>query len=779
VLLLTASGCGLSAKAGVDCLLHGCAAGLHCDAQLGACVSDLAPDAGGTCADDKACPSTAPRCLVAEARCVACLRDTDCSVGACDPDAHACAPLPDSCTSGRAPVDLSAGVVTLHGSTARASDDTRLSCALSGSLGADLVYPVQVPSSGRLTATVAPDDGAVWRPVLALRSLCAEVSSEVGLGCAYADAAGPATLVVEGLRAGTYFLWVDSETEATADFTLSLRFEPTPAPDACLSAMSVVADPELVMTGDVSALADDFASTCGGAGLPDAVYALTLSQTRRVRLDVTGLGGFLPVVSVRSACSDAASEVGCAALADASGTAVLELPALGAGTWFVIIDGLEGTTPGRFSLHVTTALPILPPTNDSCSSAQVLSLPSQELGRVSTQGDTAPATNDSLGCGGTGPDIVYAFTLTQAREVSVRVTPLAGSTYRPVVYLRREGGCDSELLTDQVFCATASQPGFPAGSLVPRLEPGTWYLWVDGAAGSAGPFDLVLDLARPPPVPANDSCAAPAAVSLAAGAVTLTGTTLGALDDATTCESGHAPDVVYDVEVPSTEALAVDLRGASGSAIRPVVSLRPEGLCSATLPLGALTCSPSDPQVTNRTVAFLPALAAGHYSLWVDGDSGTQGAFSLRLVPGPALTAVPANDGCSGALLPSLVVGQSLTGDTRAATNDVGGGCNLPAGAGGERAPDVAYAFTLSAPRSVSFTVTPDAVDGALLRPVISVRAATGTACTSTGPVKGCAAAPDYGAPVTSSFTQLPAGTYTVWVDGAGSSSGRFSLSAQ
>jgi len=114
-------------------------------------------------------------------------------------------------------------------------------------------------------------------------------------------------------------------------------------------------------------------------------------------------------------------------------------------------------------------------------------------------------------------------------RVRAQVTPLAGSRLQPVLYLRRENQCESQVAREQLFCVAAGQGGFPSLLEVPRLEAGRWFLFVDGKARTAGAFDLTLELSPPPPPPANDSCAMPTVLPLASGAVFLPSeTTVGA-----------------------------------------------------------------------------------------------------------------------------------------------------------------------------------------------------------------------------------------------------------
>ncbi len=778
-LLLFLTGCGAS-RTTPTC--DPCVEGLVCDPVSRRCVTPVGPDAGTACTGDAQCEGATPRCLVEQQRCVGCLTSADCAAGSCDPLTNECVPLSDACQAVRTQLDLSTGRATVRGDTSRAADDTRLSCALPGSPGADVVYSLVVPSVQRLVATVVADPGSGFHPVLALRSACESPDSEAGLGCSYAAAgAFEASLTVEALSPGTYYLWVDGEGPESGPFTLDVRLEASAKVDRCDATMELRPGAAPIdVVGDTSSLHDDGKGTCGGDGAPDAVYALRLDAPRRVRLEALGTGGFRPTVYLRSICADAtpAAEEGCAEPNANTGAAVLEVGRLEAGTWFVFVDGSTATPAGRYRLRISTADPVPPPTNDSCAAPAPLPVPPGGLGRIVATGDTTAAANDALGCGGTGPDLVYNLTLTEARHVAVRVTPFAGTAFQPVVTLRKPGKCTSEQTADQLGCVVAAQPGLPAVATFPRVPPGAWSLWVDGAVSTAGPFDLSVELTLPPVAPPNDTCSAPAPISLGSGPVTVTGSTLGALDDQASCEYDRAPDVVYALQVPARQSVGIDVRAVPGSMLKPVVALRADGVCAASVLLPFLACGFSDAQVPDRSVLLLPDVPPGQYFLWVDGDYGTQGPFTLRLTPGPALTAAPSNDSCSGSIVPVLTAGVPMVGDTRAARHDATGVCGLPDGANGEYGPDVAFTFTLAAQRAFSVTVTPDAVDGALMRPVVYVRGPA-TGCSAFGTARGCQAATGFGQSVTLPLPNLSPGTYTVWVDGAGVSSGKFSVTLQ
>lgn len=687
----------------------------------------------------------------------------------------------ESCGALSSFIEVTGAPLQLRGSTAKSANDAQLGCAVVGSSGPDVLFGLRLAERRRLTATVRPIDPASgFQPVIALRTDCGAARSEIG--CGFTMPGGDRASLVTEVGQGTFFLWVDSEAEIGGEFELELSFDEAPRVDSC-TVPGVLRGTELIdVSGETIGLSDDVAASCGGMGTPDAVYSLTLEQARRVRIEAVGLSGFRPTLALRRTCTDVSTELGCAPALASTGTAAIELPSLEPGAYSVLVDGPpSGAVSGRFRLRVTLTEPVPAPTNDTCDSAFEL-VTTSGSGTVTVQGDTTRAKNDTLGCDGTGPELVYTLQLATAQHVRALVTPLAGGRLLPTLYLRRENQCTSELTREQLFCVAAGQAGFPAQLEVPRLEAGRWYLFVDGKAGTSGAFDLSVELTPPPAPPANDLCSRPTVLPVANGPVFLPSeTTVGATANALTCVDSPSPDVVYTFELTTRQSIAIDARALPGSRLLPAVTLKPTGICSLTAPLPVGKCGLSDLQVPDRAVAIAPALDPGTYTLWVSGDLSTQGPFSLRVVPGPVF-AQPTNDACSSANATqfTLNLGSSLNGDTRGAGNTTEGRCGLPTGANGEVGADVAYTFQVASPTpSLTISVQPDAVGGALLRPVLYVRggASANNLCTSYGPNLGCTAAPDFGAPATLSLTNVMPGLYTVWVDGAGFSAGSFTLS--
>lgn len=770
-------------------LLCACAKGTHFDI-CGLTGCEMTPDAGppAGCSDDSQCRAPMARCLVSEQRCVACLTDSDCAAGVCDVSRHVCALLPDACGTAQ-PLALGPTVLEVLGDTTRAADDTLLSCALPGTTGRDLVYTFTVDQPGHLLATASAASGSALQPLLGLRRACSSLATTDNVTCAYGGVGSAPAQLTADLQPGPYWLWLDGDGDTSGPFKLDVQLLPISTQASCAApAPLVFSGGKAEASGDTRGHTDDSAGLCGGVGASDVVYTFELTAPQSAHVTLAPSGLYAPVVYVRGAdCTDTevTAQLWCGGSQPGQNLDVV-LPRLEAGKYHLFVDGAHATgdsASGPFHLTVQLGAPVPPPDNDDCQAAQALPVPGSGVGSFMVHGDTTAANNDALGCYGLGPDVVYSLDLAAPTRVAMRVTPSGGSPLRPSLYLRQVGACASEYPADELGCSAAAQPGSMATLLMPSLPAGQYFVWVDGVQGTAGAFDLAVDLSAAPPAPPNDDCSSAKPLSLASGPVTVTGTTVSAHDDAhlscTLPYGGFSPDVVYTLELPTAQALAIDLNAASGSALRPIFGLRVPGACASADPFDEQACAWDDPQIASRTVLTLPNLAAGTYALWVEGDAATQGEFSLRVVSSPPVSAPP-NDRCGVSTLQALTPGSSATGDTRAAANDDWGNCGFPVEANGENAPDVVFPLTLGTTQTVTVTVTPDPLTGTLFRPVVYVRAPgqCATTVTAVHPL-GCQSASDYGQSASVTLPNLAPGTYNVWVDGAGLSSGGFSIRVQ
>ncbi len=131
------------------------------------------------------------------------------------------------------------------------------------------------------------------------------------------------------------------------------------------------------------------------------------------------------------------------------------------------------------------------PRNDTCAGAQTVGVPSVTMGTtVGARNDFTPVIMGFPGCaGGSGPDVVYTFTVRARTPVTIDLT---GTGFDPVLFVRRapcETGAQSACNDDTG--GINSRVSFVA-------DPGQYFVFVDGFnAGSQGAFRLAITTGLP------------------------------------------------------------------------------------------------------------------------------------------------------------------------------------------------------------------------------------------------------------------------------------------
>ena len=460
-------------------------------------------------------------------------------------------------------------------------------------------------------------------------------------------------------------------------------------PEACSSAQALQFTNDMAAVSASTATAvNDTSGSCGGIG-GDYVYSFTLTSTRNVDVGVSGRNGFRPLIYLRRACATtgSANELGCnAATTSAAGISLKSVPA---GTYYLWID--SGTSAGgafdaQILLSNSAAIEIcndgfdndgdglidcrdpdcagdpacaVSGSGDNCTGPKALVFNTSGVATASGN-NNSPFLNDttSAGCGGSGNDVVYSFTLTATKTVTVTLTNQS-TTLIPVIYLRST--CTS---TTELICAGGSAGGTAGANatLTTSLSAGTYFLWVDGFQSTAGSFSISVNtggattreticndfidndgdgltdsqdpdcLSAPNCVttgPANDNCVSPnAARTLSfntSGVATVSGTTVGARDDggAVSCPMLTGPDVVYSFTLTSSKSVTVS--AATNDPNFDIGVYLRSGSCTGT-EIGCDNTGTSPAQ-------FITAqpLAAGTYYVWVDGYNLSSGAFTLTV----------------------------------------------------------------------------------------------------------------------------------------------------
>ncbi|MGC4118388.1 MAG: PPC domain-containing protein [Myxococcales bacterium] len=297
------------------------------------------------------------------------------------------------------------------------------------------------------------------------------------------------------------------------------------------------------------------------------------------------------------------------------------------------------------------------PPNNLCANATALTFTNDT---VTVTGTTAGAQNSYTATCGTanGADVTYSFTIPAGsnRQVTATVTPTSAG-YVPAVSIQTV--CGSTVAAENKACKVASSSS-PVSAVAASLAPGTYYVVVDGAGGTEGPFSLTLS-AMPVSVP--DTCAAAQAIDLsplaAAGYVgTLPlvygDTTAAANDYGGSCrtQTNSARELVYAVTIPAGTTprnLKVTMQFTSSASFRPYVYIRKDN-CTSTAAADQVACAYS--ASGNPSVAVSVANAGpGTYYVFTDGYSSTHyGPFVMQVqMMDPASCLVP---GSYGAVTP-------------------------------------------------------------------------------------------------------------------------------
>lgn len=554
-----------------------------------------------------------------------------------------------------------------------------------------------------------------------------------------------------------------------------------PVPDSCSAALLLDLSQGLAsVTSTTEAGLDDVKPSCAlGQGAKDLVYLVRLPSAGRLvaRAIPAEPALYQPVLSLSSRCPGSSTDELACAYASTGTSGGAEVAAeLDKGDYFLWLDG-DSATSGRFTLTVKLEQPV---EGDYCSSPLPLDLSSGlavVTGSTAGPADGGSYRDDTFGsCGGSGQDVFYSVQVTMPVRLTAEVSSLAQG-FDPIVYLRRPGECASESGGSQLACASTSLNS-QARIDLPRLEPGTYSLIVDGdsfSTRSSGPFQLKVQTTTALVPPTNDDCSNPTVINQPAGGVgivTVSGDTSTALSDATSgaC-GGAAPDVVYALHLTSNRKVIARVTPTSGS-WTPVVYVRSAGNCASGDASSLLACNRAN-QAGGSTAVTVANLPAGDSYLWVDGIGSGAGAFSLSVEfadpPAP-----PANDGCAS---PQVLTGSgglfTVQGTTTGANDDVQT-CTYPLGAFGS---DVVYRLDVPAQASVSIDV--QSSTGSSLQPVIQMKKPNACASDLSSDELFCAW-PDPADPsrVTRVLGDVPPGQYFLWVDGDATTHGAFQLKA-
>jgi hypothetical protein len=512
-----------------------------------------------------------------------------------------------------APIPLAAGIVS--GSTTRGEHENAGTCGQADSR--ELVYELDLSRRQRVTLEVEAHFDSV---LYIRRDDCADPSAEVDCNDDGPDRTH--SRLERVLEPGKYFVFVDGYAQESGTFKMTVTTSDVLAlSEICQKAPALAFG--VVQSATTVGMADDARATCGGgAEGADAAWRAEVAARSRVRI-VEHSDEVAPILHVRRSCPDEQSEVACAesggGAGDAAVTGVFE-----PGTYTVFADARERDSTGSYSLLLETAPPAGQATmGDGCGDAMPLGSSvasgAGSGGRAqgsagSVPGDTFVARDDVSGsCGGAGaPDLVYRLDVPRRSRF---VASLDGEEAPHVLVAWRR-------------CADRSSEVACGRTVDEILDPGTYYLAVDGATPDAfGRFTLgyaLRDLT-------GQSSACVAAPTLPEGRI-FSATTAGATDKFVTSCGGtdvaaSGPDRVFRLVVRARSVVQVVVTAPGFDA---AVALRKACADGSTSAGEVEVACEADSDSGHRT-SIDRTLDAGTYWLVVDGQSpNDQGPFTVE-----------------------------------------------------------------------------------------------------------------------------------------------------
>ena len=372
-------------------------------------------------------------------------------------------------------------------------------------------------------------------------------------------------------------------------------------------------------------------------------------------------------------------------------TTSFNLPAIYAGTTVRLVfewtnDDSLGTQPPAAidNISLTSQIPV-PPVNNECLTATILTVNGTATCTTSTSGNTNFATQSQVGCSGTADDDVwYSFVATSSFH-TITVTP---TTLSDVVFQVFSGGCGG--LTS-LACINATTGASNETTTLTGLTIGATYrVRVYSSNNGTGQGTFSICVTTPPPPPVNDNCSGAVSLTVNPGVfctTTTAGTILNASDSGVTSScSGTDDDDVWYRFVATNTTHYVSLLNVAGSTADMYHAVYSGASGCGSLG-AALVCSDIDSStVTGLTVGQTYYVQVYSYT----STSGQTSTFDICIgTPPPP----PSNDNCGGAIAltvnPDLSCGTTTAGSVASATDS-----GVTSSCSGTDDDDVWYRFT-------------------------------------------------------------------------------------
>jgi hypothetical protein len=355
-----------------------------------------------------------------------------------------------------------------------------------GAATGELTYAFTLtePRDVRVFASTLAGAGA---PVVTLRD-AADASCQTELRCRVGASSGNAPpLFARALPAGTHVIGVAGTTQIDAS-VLVKTYAPTtpPATQSCATAPPIAANAKVAV--DLSAQEDALRNGCLSGGLA-AAYTLELAAPSDVLAVGRFVQGTLGGVSISAPACGTPDLLACREGTTPVRASRRNLPA---GSYRVVLANTGGQPADLTAFVRGTVPPAVVSASDGCVGTAVIPasggfFTGDTTGKQADFGSACDAPGAGLGG---APDQLLRLDLSQKKRV---VLDMSGSTYATLLAIREGTACPGIEVPDACYAGFA--PG--TRSFLERvLDPGTYWIQVDGYGGDKGTWNLdvrVLD----------------------------------------------------------------------------------------------------------------------------------------------------------------------------------------------------------------------------------------------------------------------------------------------